>query len=449
MASAIAVISALIIGGLLVIIKRRNLLKYTNCWRVPRLSIYLGILFAAMRWLDTYLGGLVSACVLLLLFLDLMLGYYARGRDGIREYMTLGQEARSAAVCIWQTLKFGVLHIASLLAPRGWKIELNPNSKSVRVVKRIVDWSRNSTVALFVLIYGGVFVLAILMLSLFGVLGLTWVAANGSEEAAALRQMGSILLMLYGPFIATSWLVSCVIVGVFGTLVGNRENAVRLPSLFAYFAGATGFGAAMGLLAGVLSPAAWNLVKYWQIFDSLISGSPPISGDLALACSSLGIVIGALAGMYLSLRRSAWNISNLIYRELAVFGPVVMGALIARWLKPVSPDEMLRLILRESVGVSAKDCAAGEKFEALKAPDVAFCLDSANTSFFVGGAEMMWAIFWVALLLGVVSLGTVFVGRLLVKSDTSPGGDATGFGVANGAPKAFDGAAVERARFDH
>lgn len=414
--AAIMLMATLILGGAFVIFLRRGKLKYTNRWRAPRISIYLGVILVSIRWADAAGGGLVLILVLVLLVADITLGNEANKHFEDKVDLTLRQEVETAWGNFCTTIKYGARNLMMLLAPNGWGVKINYDNRIVEFILHVVDRGKKSTLFLFVIMYGSVTAVAILLILGFGILGLTWVASDESTNALILRRLGGGLLVIYGPFVAATWLVSCVLVGVFGMLIGWRRAAREGLRLFTYFAGATGVGAAVGLVSGVLSPAVWNLVKTWAVFDSMLTKNPAISGDLALTCSSLGIVFGALFGMYLSLRKYNRPISNLVYREVSTFGVIGISAWLVSLLEEVSPEEMLRLVLRESSDLNKRECAAYQDFEGLDMPDAAKCMNMSDPSFFGDATDIFMLIVWTVAILGVLALVVGFFGRL-VRSD--------------------------------
>ena len=416
--AAIILIAALIFGGAFVTFRRRDKLKYTNRWRAPRVSIYLGLILVSTRWADTPGGALAFLSMFALLAVDITLGHEANKRSEGQVDLTLRQEVNTAWINFCITAKYGAKNLRALLAPHGWRIKINYDSKAIEFILNIIDRGKRSTLLLFVIIYGSTIVIAILLILGLGILGLTWVASDDSSKALLLRRLGGGLLVVYGPFVTATWLASCVLVGVFGMLFGRHGAAREGLRLFTYFAGATGVGAAMGLVAGVLSPAAWSLVRTWGVFDSMLTQNPAISGDLALTCSSLGVVFGALFGMYLSLRKYNKSISNLIYREVATFGVIAISAWLISLLEAMSPEEMLRLVVRESSNLSADECDSYQDLKGLDVPDATNCMNLSDPSFFGDAGDILMVIIVSVAILGVGALLVGFLCRLF-RSNTN------------------------------
>lgn len=411
--TAILLIAALVLGGAFVVFRRRSKLMYTNHWRAPRISIYIGLILVAVRWSGIPVVDLTVLFLLVLTVGDIALGHEARKQFKVRKDLTFLQEIEAAWASVRATMKYGIRNVKSLLAPQGWGVNVNYENRAIKVISNMIDRSEKSTLFLIVIMYGSMFVLAILLVIGAGILSLTWVAADDSADALFLRKIGSSLLLIYGPYVTAVWLVSCILVGVFSMFLGRHRAIRERLQLFTYFAGATGVGAAVGLVAGILSPGVWNLVKSWGVFDSMLTQSPAISGDLALTCSSLGIIFGAIVGMYCSIRKYNRPVSNLVYREIATFGSIGFSAWVISLIKAVSPEEMLSLVLRKSSNVTVEECALEQNLKGVDVSDAARCMNLSDPSFFGSAADVFVFTLWVAGILGLCALILGFFRRLM------------------------------------
>ncbi|MFP3802841.1 hypothetical protein, partial [Paraburkholderia sp. SIMBA_027] len=75
-------------------------------------------------------------------------------------------------------------------------MKINYDNRIVEFILHVVDRGKKSTLFLFVIMYGSVTAVAILLILGFGILGLTWVASDESTNALILRRLGGGLLVI-------------------------------------------------------------------------------------------------------------------------------------------------------------------------------------------------------------------------------------------------------------
>lgn len=139
------------------------------------------------------------------------------------------------------------------------------------------------------------------------------------------------------------------------------------------------------------------------------SFGPPVDGELAVSMSSLGLVLGAFLGTYISLRQAAKDINNRVYREVSVFLSIVVSVKIFEYYRIATPSAMVDMIADTSgVDLSSledRDLSNREMDElliSLPPEDFAKLLVETHQEGILYQMDLVQIILWVAGIIGLM-----------------------------------------------
>lgn len=393
---------AVLIGtGIWGIVKRAGNLKFANTWRGPRLLIFGGIFLSCLLLPSSRIYLLVVGAAFVFFLVDIALGTLAtEGADPSRP-MTLGQEVRATFSGVHRGCQSIARDVGNVIAPNGWKSDFRLRSDGF-IARLLNTVSRNADVPFAVALK---FLIALVLLSMLTLLGIgvpllfAWIVSGDSDSAVLFQRMGEVYLYAYGPYIVTVWLIASAVIALLGLFVRISGDERRPFRSILYFSASSGVGAAIGLISGLMAPPLWDMVSMTP-FATLLSPSPPASEGLALSCSTLGTVFGALIGTYLSVRDRLASIGNLIYREGLVFGLIISAAWLVCRIRSLSPHRLVQLLAERSNFASHNECLAVANFKSLNVSDVAKCFLFEDEGFILSSNDVFWAMFWILLVAG-------------------------------------------------
>lgn len=413
-------VEALLFPGLIIavgvvgIVSKRTTLHYSNTWRTPRAFLCFGLIFAASLLLVP--GGYFAVAGFVLIgvvfSIDSTIGALSASQVPRGHYMTFSQELSYSRIRLRELRHSIKSRFSSTVAPSGWNITFRTDSALLNTIGRVFDWSQKSTVVLFLLLYGVATLLILSAVAVFLILLLASVAGGDDEVATLFRKVGSIYLSAYGPGIVATWAIGYAILVSFGALVGDVQRRKRPLQIFKYFAGSMGIGAAVGMLSGVMAPSVWGVLGKWGLFPDFINSRSLVADGLALDCSSLGLVLGALFGTYFSLRQYVGGIDNLLYREVSIAGTLAISGWVTTLLPPISPLYLVGLITAQSDIYTAARCADEGMYADMAHYDVAKCLVLEDGGFPLSSNEVLVGMLWTFGCLSLVCMVLNFFRRM-------------------------------------
>lgn len=383
------------------VIKRVGTLKYTNNWRGPRLLIYGGAFLAGSILPTGPFYLLVVGGVIVFFIADFTIGVLVSRSVDWDTRLTFVNEVGVALVEIWRGVLSSLRNAGKVIAPHGWKSGFSIRRDSP-VVRTLSDITRNVDLPIAIglkLMFALWMLLIVAWVGVYVPLSFAWVASGESDSAVLFQRMGEIYLYAYGPYIVSVWLISCAVIALLGSFVRINGDDRRPFRSIVYFSASSGVGAAIGLILGLIAPPLWDIISRTP-FQSLLSSSPPASEGLALSCSTLGTVLGALIGTYLSVRDRLSSIGNILYREVIVMGLLMISGFLVGLVDSLSPRHLLEVLASRSSIASHGECLVDNDLKSLTTSDAAKCFLFESDSFVLSSESVFWVMFWILLLAG-------------------------------------------------
>lgn len=285
---------------------------------------------------------------LVIAIIDSSIGYMAKisgatNESSWGEVFSLCRKApRVVAVNIWNGLSANISRM-------NWRLQINSESWIVRFMKRLLNLENQNLLSVSLLFYAAVFALASIFGLLFAAVQIASVVSSENVELASFRKFAVLLMMIHGPQFLLFWIGAATILCISNSVLVSKGGILRTAKkILVHFSAATGVGAALGLIMGIVSPGVWAQMQQLGIVSESTSFEAPVDGDLAVSMSSIGLVLGALVGTYTSLRKSVEHNPNRVYRELFVYLSIVVSVVFMEYFDIASPKSLTYLIAGSS-----------------------------------------------------------------------------------------------------
>ncbi|SMX83356.1 MULTISPECIES: hypothetical protein [Brevibacterium] len=401
--------SILLLGIVLIFAFKFKDFDRPRSWQLSRTIIY-GLSGLFVLFVDADEASLVSFTLYVgFAALDNFSGYMAKisGADNDTTWIEmLMLSARAPKVILQRTIEYFFRRISRL----DWSIQVNSKSWIVRSMKSVLNIDDKNIVAISLFFYFAALCLAVIIGLLVGSVQVASLISSDSTESASFRKFSVLFLMVYGPRVLLFWVGAGAVIGVLNSVFTYRGSLLRTAKvILVQFAGATGVGAALGLVLGIVSPGVWLQMQEMGIVAESASFGPPVDGELAVSMSSLGLVLGAFLGTYISLRQAAKDINNRVYREVSVFLSIVVSVKIFEYYRIATPSAMVDMIADTSgVDLSSledRDLSNREMDElliSLPPEDFAKLLVETHQEGILYQMDLVQIILWVAGIIGLM-----------------------------------------------